>query len=194
MSYSNPYLIMLGCFDTKGEAFSYLRDCLLAHGERVVALNSGIMGTTERFPVDIEADLITLEGGHDLSDLRERGGRDFAFDIMGKGASNIVDFLMAQGGIKGVIGIGGRGGTCIALSAMEKVPIGTPIVCLSTMAAEDLSPLIGSIDITIIYSTENLTSLNSISKLLIRQAAAAISAMGNTLDMNVREDPALSED
>ena len=59
----DPYILMLGCFDTKGEVFSYLRNCLLAEGERVVTMNTGILGTTDLFPVDIEANVVAEEGG-----------------------------------------------------------------------------------------------------------------------------------
>src|SRR5690606_5611821 len=142
-----PYILVLGCFDTKGEVFSYLRDCLIQQGQRVVTINTGILGTTELFPIDIEADLVAVEGGHPLDFLREKKDRGFAVDIMGKGAAKVTAFLMSQGGVKAAISMGGGGGTYIALCAMREIPIGIPKLCLSTLAAKDLSLQVGSKDI-----------------------------------------------
>jgi uncharacterized protein (UPF0261 family) len=52
-----------------------------------------------------------------------------------------------------------------------------PKFCLSTMAANDLSRQMGSKDITLMPSIVDVADINSISNRLIKQAAAAISAM-----------------
>jgi uncharacterized protein (UPF0261 family) len=54
-----------------------------------------------------------------------------------------------------------------------------PKLCLTTLAANDLSRQVGSKDITLMPSVVDVAGLNSISKKLIRQAAAAIGAMAN---------------
>ena len=58
MTATHKSILMLGCFDTKGEVFSFLRERLLAQGEVVITFNTGVMGNTAYFPVDIEADEI----------------------------------------------------------------------------------------------------------------------------------------
>ena len=179
MAAPESYILMLGCFDTKGEVFSYLRECLLALGERVVTINTGVMGTTDYFPVDFEADQVALGAGFSIKALREKKDRGLAVEIMGKGAAKVVAELMAKGGMKAAIGMGGGGGTYIALSAMQEIPLGTPKLCLTTLAAKDLTRQIGIKDITLMPSVVDMAGLNSISKLLIKQAAAAIAAMGN---------------
>ena len=176
---TNQYILMLGCFDTKGEDFSFLRTCLLAQGERVITINTGVMGTTDLFPVDVESDLVALEAGGTLTALRKEGDRGHAVAVMGKGAAKIVAEFVADGGMKAAIGMGGGGGTYIALSAMQAIPLGVPKLCLTTLAAKDLSRQMGSKDITLMPSIVDVAGLNSISKLLIRQAAAAIGAMAN---------------
>lgn len=177
---------MLGCFDTKGEDFSFLRNCILAQGDSVITINTGVMGTTEYFPVDIESDLVAQEAGVTINDLRSEADRGHAIDIMGKGAAKLVAKLMKKGNIKAAIGMGGGGGTFIALSAMQEIPLGVPKLCLTTIAAKDLSRQMGSKDITLMPSVVDVAGLNSISKLLIRQAAAAICAMAkvNTADVD----------
>ncbi len=179
MAASTDYIFLLGCFDTKGEVFHFLRMCLQAQGERVVTMNTGVMGTTDLFPVDYEADAVAQAGGASISVLREKKDRGRAVETMGRGAAKIVAGLVAAGGMKAAIGMGGGGGTYMALSAMQEIPFGTPKLCLSTLAAKDLSRQIGSKDITLMPSIVDVAGLNSISRVLIRQAAAAICAMAN---------------
>ena len=99
---------------------------------------------------------------------------------MGKGAAAILADLASEDRIKGVIGMGGGGGTYIILEAMQAVPLGIPKFCLSTVVAKDLSRQIGVKDITLMSSVVDVAGLNSISRLLIRQAASAITAMADT--------------
>lgn len=143
----------------------------------MIAINTGVMGTTEYFPVDFESDLVALEAGFTITDLRQEADRGHAVEIMSKGAAKIVAKLIAEGRIKAAIGMGGGGGTYIALSAMQEIPLGMPKLCLSTLAAKDLSRQMGSKDISLMPSIVDVAGLNSISKLLIAQAAAAICAM-----------------
>ncbi|WP_161889102.1 Tm-1-like ATP-binding domain-containing protein [Pontibacter russatus] len=56
MTSTHKSILMLGCFDTKGEVLSFLRERLLAQGEQVLAVSTGVMGTTAYIPVDIVAD------------------------------------------------------------------------------------------------------------------------------------------
>lgn len=40
MPETNKAILILGCFDTKGEDFSFLRECIVAQGENVVTINT----------------------------------------------------------------------------------------------------------------------------------------------------------
>lgn len=179
MSISDKAILILGCFDTKGDVFSYLRDCIIARGEPVVAVNTGIFGTTQAFPVDFEADVVAAAAGHDIADLRRDRDRGKAVDVMGRGASQLVSKLYAEGKIKAVAGMGGGGGTYIALSAMQGIPFGVPKVCLTTLATKDLSRQIGDKDIMLIPSVVDVAGTNHILRHLVAQAAAAVCAMAN---------------
>ncbi|SEI58113.1 Uncharacterized protein, UPF0261 family [Dyadobacter sp. SG02] len=179
MSISDKSILILGCFDTKGEVFSYLRDCIVARGEAVVTINTGIFGTTSAFPADFEADAVAAAAGHDITDLRRDRDRGKAIDVMGKGASRLVSQLYHEGKIKAVVGMGGGGGTYIALSAMQGIPFGVPKVCLTTLATKDLSRQIGDKDIMLIPSVVDVAGMNHILRQLVAQAAAAVCAMAN---------------
>jgi len=179
MSDIRKSVVLLGCFDTKGEDFAFLRSCILSHGEAVVTINTGVYGSTTDFPVDVEADEVASAAGHALSELRERADRGHAVDVMGRGAARILAHLHETGALKAAVGMGGGGGTYIAIAAMQSIPLGIPKLCLSTFASKDLSRQVGSKDITLMPSVVDVAGLNSISRMLIRQAAAAICAMAN---------------
>ena len=88
-----------------------------------------------------------------------------------------MEQLVRAGQVKGVIGMGGGGGTFVALSAMQPVPFGVPKLCLSTMAAKDLSRQVGTKDIILMSSVVDVAGLNGMLTQLIGQAAAAVCAM-----------------
>ena len=171
---------MIGCFDTKDENFSFLRQCIMSHGETVISLNTGIFGSTSLFPVDIESDIVALEAGYSIDDLRKKSDRGHSLEVMGIGAERLVSKLIAEGKIKAVIGMGGGGGTYIALAAMRSVPLGMPKLCISTLATKDLSRQVGLKDIFLVPSVVDIAGLNRIIIPIIINAASAICSMSNT--------------
>ena len=180
MAMADKSIVMLGCFDTKGEDFSYLLKSLGALGQQVITINTGVMETSVDFPIDVDQDAVAAASGAVLETIRKSNDRGRAVELMGKGAAAILAELASKDRIKGVIGMGGGGGTYIILEAMQAVPLGIPKFCLSTVVAKDLSRQIGVKDISLMYSVVDVAGLNSISRLLIRQAASAIVAMADT--------------
>ena len=173
----NKYIVMLGCFDTKGEDFSFLLKCLNSWEDQIITINTGVMDTSVGFHIDYTNNQVAAYSGTSLDKIRDQGDRGKAVELMGKGASKILEELVTNNSVKGVIGMGGGGGTYIALEAMQSVPLGIPKLCLSTLAAKDLSRQVGVKDITLMASVVDVAGLNSISKMLMQQAAAAVCAM-----------------
>ncbi|WP_421826274.1 Tm-1-like ATP-binding domain-containing protein [Larkinella sp.] len=173
-----PSIVVIGCFDTKGPAFAFLRNCILARGESVITINSGVMETAVDFPIDYDSEAVAEAANQSLADLRTSRDRGRAIEVMGLGAATIVGRLVQLGWVKGAIGMGGGGGTFVSLSAMQPIPFGVPKLCLSTMAAKDLSRQVGTKDITLMASVVDVAGLNGMLSPLIEQAAAAICAMG----------------
>jgi uncharacterized protein (UPF0261 family) len=174
-------VLMIGCFDTKGEDFHFLHSCLVEQNIKVIAINTGILGTTKLFPVTIESTEIAEAARTSLSSLRKDGDRGQGLERMGIGTSLVISELMSQKTIDGVIGMGGGGGTYIFLSAVKKIPFGIPKLCLTTLATKDLSEHIGSKDITLMPSIVDVAGLNKISRILINQAAGALFGMMNVV-------------
>src|SRR5690606_24053042 len=140
---------------------------------------TGTYGSTGDFPVDFEVEQVASAANHTLVELQKRADRGYAVDVMGRGGAHILKRLHEAGKLKAVMGMGGGGGTYIALAAMQAVPLGIPKFCLSTVASKDLSRQVGSKDITLMPSVVDIAGLNSISRMLIKQAAAALCGMAN---------------
>lgn len=168
---------MLGCFDTKGEDFKYLHTCLSDLGTTIISINTGVQDTLVDFPITISAEQVAGAANSSLESLRKKADRNLVVEKMGQGAATIIADLVAQGRVKGAIGMGGGGGTYIVLSAMQPIPTGIPKLCLSTVATKDLSRQVGTKDITLMPSVVDVAGLNRISRLLIGQAAGAIYGM-----------------
>ena len=185
MTQKDKSILMIGCFDTKEENFAFLRQCILSHGESVISMNTGIFGSTSLFPVELESDLVATEAGESIEGLRKKADRGHAVEVMGKGAGKLVSRLLTEGKIKAVIGMGGGGGTYIALAAMEPLPIGFPKLCISTLASKDVTRQVGMKDILLMPSVVDVAGLNRISRLIMRNAAAALSGMAK---VNLKTD------
>jgi len=180
-------ILMIGAFDTKGEEYAFLRSEIITRGQRVMAVNTGVMGSTKLFPVDVEAEEVARAGGGDLKALREKKDRGEAMAVMSKGAEVVVKRLFEQGKFDGIIGMGGSAGTAIVTAAMRGLPLGVPKVCVSTMASGNTSPYVGAKDVVLFPSIVDVAGINRISRIIISRAAGAICGMVEGMaDKNVR--------
>ena len=170
-------VVVVGCFDTKGADFEFLYDNLKEKGVTMVTLNTGIFQSTKAFKIDYDAAQVASSGGADISELRKAADRANALKVMGQGAAKIVADLCLQKKVSGIIGMGGGGGTYMAITAMKFVPFGIPKLILSTLATKDLSEAVAHKDIVLMASVVDVNGLNSISRTLIRQAAGALCGM-----------------
>lgn len=173
-------VLMLGTFDSKGEEYAFLRQRILACGCEVVSINAGVDGSTELFSVDVEADAVADAGGETLATLREQRDRGHAMSVMNAGAALLVRKMYDDGEFEGIIGMGGSGGTGIVTSAMRTLPVGVPKFCVSTLAAGDISPFVGTKDIVMMPSIADVSGINRISRTILSRAAGAICGMVNS--------------
>ena len=180
-------ICLVGAFDSKGAEYAFVREQILARGHRVLTVNTGIMGSTDLFPVNVQSDDVAQAGGGSLEQLRERKDRGEAMKVMCAGAPKIVRALYDGGKINGILGMGGTGGTAVVTSAMRALPVGVPKVCVSTTAAGDVEPYVGTKDITMIPSIVDVAGINRISRILFARAAGAVCGMVET---DIPENPA----
>jgi uncharacterized protein (UPF0261 family) len=173
-------ICIIGAFDTKGEDFAFLREQILKHGEQVLTVNIGILGTTTLFGVDVETGDVLQAAGLSLENIRARKDKAEAMKALDQGGPKLIRALCDQGQFDGIIGMGGSGGSSIIASAMRALPIGVPKILVSTVASGDVSFYIRGKDITMIPSIVDVAGLNRVSRLIYTHAAGAIVGMVET--------------
>ncbi|MFI6181641.1 Tm-1-like ATP-binding domain-containing protein [Nonomuraea sp. NPDC051191] len=174
-------VLLLGTLDTKGEEYALVRDLIVRAGQDVVLMDTGVMGASA-LAADVPAEAVARAAGTDLDRLRSAGDRGAALAAMAAGATAVAKELHARGGLGGVLALGGSGGSSIAAAVMRALPVGLPKLLVSTMVSGDVSAYVGETDVTLMYSVVDVAGVNSISRRILANAAAAISAMAASYD------------
>ena len=170
-------ILVIGAFDTKGEEYHFIKTQIEAQGCEVLALNWGVLGSTDRFKVDIENHEVAQAGGLSIKELQEKRDQSLAVDVMCRGVSLITRELFGQNKFDAVMGMGKVRGTRVVTEAMQVLPIGIPKVVISTVASGDTSQFMGVKDINIFPSVVDLSGLNTISRKIYKQAVGAVCGM-----------------
>ena len=170
-------ILMLGTFDSKGHEFDYLYAELKRRGVDILTMNVGVYAPTSSFDIDIDASLVAHEGGVELEELRRVGDRGQAMKTMCIGARTLAVRLQETHKIDGVISMGGGGGTSIASTAMQALPIGFPKLCITTLASGDTREYVGTKDVVLFPSIVDISGINQFSRMIISRAAGAICGM-----------------
>ena len=183
-------ILMIGAFDTKGLEYAFLREELLTRGHQVIAVDTGVVGESAVFPIDVRAEEVAQMGESSLEALRAAGDRGLAMKVMSVGAALCAKTLYTEGRFAGIIGMGGSGGSSVVTAAMRALPVGVPKVCISTVASGDTSAYVGAKDVVLIPSIVDVAGMNRISRVIFSRAAGAISGMVEREPMPVlREAP-----
>lgn len=169
-------VLVVGTFDTKGEEYKFCVDLIQARGLNTVTMNAGIVGEPPFVP-DISAEAVAKAGGTTLQALRDGNDRGTAVVAMSQGAAKLAADLVAEGKIDGAFSMGGTGGSSLAAAVYADLPVGMPKVLISTAAAGNVAPYVGVKDVTMMYSIVDVAGLNSISRQIFTNGAAAICGM-----------------
>jgi len=183
-------VVLLGTLDTKGEEYGWLREQLEACGCVVVTVDVGSF--TDGSPADVRSSEVAARSGVDVGPLLAARDRGAVMDAMGRGAAVVVRELFEQGRLHAVLAVGGSGGSSIAAPAMQALPVGVPKLLVSTMASGDVAPYVGQSDVTLMYSVVDISGLNSISRAVLGNAAAAAAGMAAAYERRTAE-PAADE-
>ncbi|HSJ01378.1 MAG TPA: Tm-1-like ATP-binding domain-containing protein, partial [Verrucomicrobium sp.] len=160
----------------KGDEHAYVAEIIRSRGHRTMLIDVGSLDAPKVVP-DITRDEVAAAGGVDLAALRERQDRGESVTAMAGAAGVLLMGLAQAGKIDGVISLGGGGGTAIGTAAMRVLPIGFPKVMVSTLAAGNVAPYVGTKDIVMFPSIVDVSGLNRLSRVLLARAAGAICGM-----------------
>jgi uncharacterized protein (UPF0261 family) len=173
---TQPTVALLGTFDTKGHEFAFVRDAIRRHGAEVLMIDAGVLGEALA-PADIGCDEVAAAAGTSVAALRDAGDRGEAIAAMARGAGEILARLHAEGALHAALGLGGSGGSTLFSQAVRRLPVGVPKLLVSTVAAGDTRPYVGSTDLTMMYSVVDIAGINRLSERVLTNAAGAVAGM-----------------
>src|SRR5450432_1217993 len=159
-------VVIIGTLDTKGEEFALAKSLIESHGCRVTMMDVGI-GELVHLTPDIAANTVAVAAGSTIAALRAAKDRGAAMAAMADGAVKLARELYASGQLDAIFSLGGSGGTSIATAAMRALPVGVPKLMVSTLAAGNVAPYVGTSDIMMMYPVIDFAGLNIISKRII---------------------------
>jgi len=167
-------VILIGTLDTKGAEIQFVRDYLAGKG--VLVIDAGVLGAPA-FAADIPRERVFAAAGTTLGAVQQAADRGRAIEAAARGVAAIVRELHGQGQVDGVLGLGGSAGTTIGTAAMRALPFGIPKLMVSTLASGQVRPFVGVRDICMMNSVVDLSGLNRISRVVLRNAAMAMAGM-----------------
>jgi uncharacterized protein (UPF0261 family) len=166
---------LVGTLDTKGAEYQWVAEKLREYGVAVTIVDTGVNPGT--IQATVTAEEVATAAGTSLGALRSGNDRGAAVTAMGEGAAVVLNRLHAEGGLDGVLALGGSGGSSIAARAVRDLPVGLPKLIVSTMASGDVSPYVGASDVSIMYSVVDVAGINQVSRAVLGNAAAGIAGM-----------------
>ncbi len=172
-----------GTLDTKRRELEFLRDRIRAAGIRVQLVDLSTSGS--RVGGDIPPNAIALHHPRGPSlvftDSRETAAEGMAIAFR--------NWVQARQDIAGLLGAAGAMGSKVLAEGFREAPLGLPKIIVSTIAAGDISGLVGVSDMTVMHSVADVAGINSITRYVLTNAAGAMAGMV----LARRKDPALSD-
>ena len=169
-------IAVLGTLDTKGREHAFVAERIRGRGHQTLLIDVGTGAEPAATP-DVTRAAVAAAGGIDLAAIAARGDRGECVSAMAEAAPRLLERLVADGKIQGVISLGGGGGTAIASAAMRPLPIGFPKLIVSTLASGNTAHYVGTSDIAMMPAVVDVQGLNRISRTILSRAAGAICGM-----------------
>jgi uncharacterized protein (UPF0261 family) len=169
-------IAVLGTMDTKGDEHAFVADLIRTRGHRAFIIDVGTLEPARLKP-DFTREEVARAGGIDLAALVAKRDRGEAVTAMARAAAIVLEKLVAERKVDGVISLGGGGGTAIGTAAMRALPIGFPKLMVSTLASGNTAQYVGVKDIVMMPSIVDVAGLNRISRQILTRAAGAICGM-----------------
>ncbi len=164
-------VIVAGTLDTKGDELRFIRDQIAGAGVRVLLVDLSTSGKPS--PADVPPHHVAtyFRGGPNAVFTGDRGGSITAM------AQAFEAWIKRQEPVGGLISAGGSGASSLVAPAMRALPIGVPKVLISSVASGNVAPYVGPSDIMMLYSVTDVAGLNSVSRQILANGAAAIVGM-----------------
>ena len=176
-----PSVYAIATMDTKGHELAFVAERLRAAGVAVVTVD---VGTKEPAAVRPDVDRTVVASRHPAAEGRAaslaQSDRGQAITAMSQALECYLRSEHQSGHVRGVIGIGGSGGTALITPAMRALPVGMPKLMVSTIASGNTAAFVGLSDIMMMPSVVDIAGLNAVSRSVLGNAAGAMAGMLST--------------
>ncbi|HLQ43493.1 MAG TPA: Tm-1-like ATP-binding domain-containing protein [Planctomycetaceae bacterium] len=184
-----PRVYAVATMDTKGTEIVFVADRVRACGVEVVTVDVGTKESPTAVPDVSRQQVAASLPAENVLGHTDRG------DAVTAMSRALVDYLKAEhaaGRLAGVIGVGGGGGTALITPAMRALPVGVPKLMVSAMVSGNVGPYVDCSDLTLMYSVVDVAGINSVSRRVLSNAAAAIAGMARNPLPPTNEKPTLA--
>ncbi|RLN11913.1 hypothetical protein C2845_PM09G13200 [Panicum miliaceum] len=103
--------------------------------------------------------------------------RGEAISLVSKALQSFLKKRYDTGTLVGAVGLGGSGGTALIAPALRSLPLGVPKLIVSTVASGHTAPYVGTSDLVLFPSVVDICGINSVSRVILSNAAAAFAGM-----------------
>lgn len=178
-------VVIVGTMDTKGTEMRFAKSCIEQTGVDAVIMDMGVLIDSES-DVEFSSRMVTKAAGCEIESIRfaneGEDSRDKALKVMTKGAKKLLAQLIEDDQCHAVMGMGGSGGTSMLADVFRSLPLGFPKILASTMMAGDLKDVVGTKDLTMMYSVTDIAGINTVSRKILGNAANAAAGMAKYQD------------
>ncbi|MCU4182061.1 ABC transporter permease [Bosea sp. BH3] len=179
---AEPYVVVAGTLDTKGEELRFIRDLIRAEGLRTRLVDISTSGRSAGG--DVTPQEIAL--------AHPRGSAGISSGDRGTAVAAMTEafkaWLPRQQGVLGVISAGGSGATAMVTPAMQELLVGLPKLMISTMASGDVRAYVGAADIAMLNAVTDVQGINQVSRLVLGNGARAMAAMAKARLADLRRE------
>ena len=164
-------VVVAGTLDTKMEEMGFLKEVLESRGlkPRLVDLSTSGQASGAEVPP------------HEVAAFHPRGTTGVFTGERGTAVAGMAlafeRWTRQRGDISGMIGAGGSGATSMIAPAMRSLRVGIPKVLISTVASGNVAEYVGPSDILMLHSVADVQGLNSITREVLANGAAALAGM-----------------
>ena len=111
-------VVVLGALDTKGEEVRFLTSQIEKRGHKTLVVDVGVLGKPAFAPF-VTRDEVATAADASLAPLIAEADRGRAVTTMSRGATVVVQRMLARGQLDAIIAMGGGAGTSIGTAAMR---------------------------------------------------------------------------
>ena len=162
----NGIVYVCGTLDTKGDELRYMRDIIRENGVRTQIVDLSTTGKPSGAEVPPNAVAALHPRGASAVFTGDRG-TTVAFER----------WLRSRNDVAGVLAAGGSGGTALVAPGFRSLPVGIPKLIVSTVASGNTEQYVGSSDMLMMHSVADVQGINTITRVVLKNAAEAVAGM-----------------